>query len=79
MAKLAESHNQLVTNGAAVKQERTHDGLHAEDASIVKGSAVISFGRVLGFGAVDDWSMFVRGVLRFPGSAWLNFTVRFAM
>ena len=49
------------------KQERTHNVLHAEDASLVKGSAVISFGRVLDFGAVDDWSVFVQGVLRFPG------------
>ena len=60
LAKLAESHKQLVIDGAAVKQERTHDGLHAEDANFVKGSAVISFSGVLDFGAVNDWSVFVR-------------------
>ena len=73
LAKLAESHNQLVIDGATVKQERTYDGLHVEDASFVKGSAVISFGDVLDFGAVNDWSVFVWGVLRFPGVSVVEF------
>ena len=57
LAKLAESHKKLVIDGAVVIQESTHDGLHAEDASFVKGSAVISFGHILDFGAVNDWSV----------------------
>ena len=73
LAKFAESHKQLVIDGATVKQERTYDGLHAEDASFVKGSAVISFGGVLDFGAVNDWSVFVRGVLRFLGVSVVEF------
>ena len=73
MAKLAEIHKQLFIGGATVKQERTYDGLHAEDASFVKGSAVISFGGVLDFGSVNDWSVFVRGVLRFLGVSVVEF------
>ena len=73
LAKLAESHKQLVIDGATIKQERTYDGLHAEDASFVKGSAVISFGGVLDVGAVNDWSVFVQGVLRFPGVSVVEF------
>ena len=73
LAKFAESYKQLVIDGAAIKQERTHDGLYAEDARFVKGSAVISFGRVLDFGAVNDLSVFVRGVLRFPGVSVVEF------
>ena len=73
MAKLAESHKQLVIDSVAAKQERTHDGMHAEDASLVKGNAVISFGRLLDFGAVNDWSVFVRGVPRFPGVGLVEF------
>ena len=73
MAKFAESHKQLVIDDATVKQERTYDGLHAENASFVKGSAVISFGGVLDFGAVNDWTVFVRGVLRYPGVRVVEF------
>ena len=73
LAKLTESHKQLFINGTTVKQERTHDGLHAEDASFFKGIYVISFGGVLDFGAVNDWSVFVRGVLSFPGVSVVEF------
>ena len=73
MDKLAEIHKQLVIDGETVKQERTYDGLHAENASFVKGSAVISFGGVLDFGAVNDWTMFVRGLLRYPGVRVVEF------
>ena len=73
LAKLAESHKQLVIDGATVKQELTYDELHAEDASFVNGSDVIIFGGVLDFGAVNKWSVFVRGVLRFPGVSVVEF------
>ena len=73
LAKLADSHKQLVIDGATVKQKRTYDGLHAENVSFFKGIAVISFGGVLDFGAVNDWSVFVRGVLRFPGVSVVEF------
>ena len=79
MAKLAESHKQLFIDGATIKKESTYDGLDAEDACFVKGSAVISFGGVLDFGAVNDWSVFVWGVLGSPGSAWLNLTLSLVM
>ena len=67
VAKLAEIHKQLVIDGATIKQECTYNGLGTEDACFVKGSAVISFGGVLDFGAVNDWSVFVWVVLRFSG------------
>ena len=73
MAKLAESHKQLVIGGATIKQESTYDGLDAEDSCFVKGSAIISFDGVLDFGAVNDWSVFVWGVLRFPGFSVVEF------
>ena len=73
MAKLAESHKQLVINGATIKEESTYYGLDAEDACFVKGSAVISFGGVLDFGAVNDWSVFLWGVLRFLGVSVFEF------
>ena len=72
-AKLAESHKQLVIDGATIKQESTYDGLDTEDACFVKGIAVISFGGVMDFGAVHDWSVFVWGVLRFPGISVVEF------
>ena len=59
MAKLAESQNQIVIDGATIKQESTYDGLDVEDACFVKGCAVVVFGGVLDFGAVNDWSVFV--------------------
>ena len=59
LARLADIHKQLVIDGATIKQECTYDGLDAEDACFVKGSNVISFGGVLDFGAVNDWSVFV--------------------
>ena len=73
MAKLADSHKQLVIDGATIKQESTYDGLDAEDACFVKGGAVVSFGGVLDFGAVNGWSVFVWGVLRFPGVSVVEF------
>ena len=59
MAKLGEIHIQLVIDGATIKQESTYDGLDTEYACFVKGSAVISFGGVLDFGAVNYWIVFV--------------------
>ena len=73
LAKLAESHKQLVIDGATIKEESTYNGLDAEDACFVKGRAVISFGGVLDFGAVNDWSVFLWGVLRFPGVSVVEF------
>ena len=73
MAKLAESCKQLVIDGATIKEESTYDGLDTEDAGFVKGSAVISLGGVLDFGAVNDWSVFVWGLLRFPGFGVVEF------
>ena len=43
MAKLAESHKQLVIDCATIKEESTYDRLDAEYACFVKGGAVISF------------------------------------
>ena len=73
MAKLAESYNQLVIDGATIKEERSYDGLDAEDSGFVKGSAVISLGGVLDVGAVNDWNVFVWGVLRFLGVGAVEF------
>ena len=73
MAKLAENYKQLVIDSATIKEESTYDGLDAEDAGFVKGSAVISFGGVLYFGTVNDWSVFVWGMLRFPGVSVVEF------
>ena len=73
MAKLAESYKQLVIDGATIKEESTYDGLEEEDAGFVKGSAVISLGGVLDFGAVNDWSVFVWGVLGFLGVGMVEF------
>ena len=73
MAKLDESYKQLVIDSATIKEERTYDGLDAEDAGFVNGSVVISFGGVLDFDAVNDWSVFVWGVLRFLGVGVVEF------
>ena len=73
MAKLSESYKQLVINSATIKEESTYDGLDTEDVGFVKGSAVISLGGVLDFGAVNDWSVFVWGVLRFLGVGVVEF------
>ena len=51
----------------AVEQERTHNGLHAEDTILVKGSAIVGLGCVLDFGAVADWCVLVQGVMGFLG------------
>ena len=73
MSKLAESHKKLVIDSATIKEESTYDGLDAEDALFFKGSDVISFGGVLDFGAVNDWSVCVWVVLRFPGVSVVEF------
>ena len=57
MAKLAESYKELVIDGETIKEESTYNGLDAEDD----------------FGAVNDWSVFVWGVLRFFGVGVVEF------
>ena len=73
MAKITERYKQLVIEGATIKEENTYDGLDAEDSGFVKGGAVISLGGVLDFGAVNDWSVFVWGVLRLLGVGVVEF------
>ena len=41
--------------------------MYPEDASSIKRGAVVTFGRVLDIGSVDDRCMFVRGVLSLLG------------